>query len=132
MFLFQFVKHIIETVIEIYEILLIWWVDPQYPWTHGIGSPMRRSSMTRVNIHNCLSLSCLLYNIQCIHSSGVECYTDLCTSSARLKLNKHGNVNKSPPIDIYFLIAWLENKHFLENWNVRELMSSRVKWVVSL
>ena len=49
MFLFQFVKHIVETVIEIYEILLIWWVDPQYPWSQGIGSPIWGSSMTRVN-----------------------------------------------------------------------------------
>ena len=49
MFLFQFVKHIIETVIEIYEILLVWWVDPQYPWSQGIGSPIWGSSMTRVN-----------------------------------------------------------------------------------
>ena len=48
MFLFQFVKHIIETVIEIYEILLIWWVDPQYPWSHGIVSPIWGSSITRV------------------------------------------------------------------------------------
>ena len=48
MFLFQFVKHIIETVIEIFEILLIWWVDPQYPWSQGIGSPIWGSSMTRV------------------------------------------------------------------------------------
>ena len=46
MFLFQFVKHIIETVIDIYEILLIWWVDPQYPWSQGIGSPIWGSSMT--------------------------------------------------------------------------------------
>ena len=29
-----------------------------------------------------------------------------------LKLNKHGNINKSPPINIYFLIAGLENKYF--------------------
>ena len=29
-----------------------------------------------------------------------------------LKLKKHGNVNKSPPINIYFLIAGLENKYF--------------------
>ena len=28
-----------------------------------------------------------------------------------LKLNKHGNVNKCPPINIYFLIAGLENKY---------------------
>ena len=49
MFLFQFVKHIIETVIEIYEILLICWIDPQYPWSQGIGSPIWGSSMTRVN-----------------------------------------------------------------------------------
>ena len=49
MFLFQFVKHIIETVIEIYEILLICWVDPQYPWSQGIGSPIWGSSMIRVN-----------------------------------------------------------------------------------
>ena len=48
MFLFQFVKQIIETVIEIYKILLIWWVDPQYPWSKGIGSPIWGSSMTRV------------------------------------------------------------------------------------
>ena len=48
MFLFQFVKHIIETVIEIYEIFLIWWVDPQYPWSQGIGTPIWGSSMTRV------------------------------------------------------------------------------------
>ena len=38
-------KHIIETVREIYEILLIWWVDPQYPWSQGIGSPIWGSSM---------------------------------------------------------------------------------------
>ena len=50
MFLFQFVKQIIETVIEIYKILLIWWVDPQYPWSKGIGSPIWGSSMTRVKI----------------------------------------------------------------------------------
>ena len=49
MFLFQFVKHIIETVIEIYEILLIWWVDPQYPWSQRIGSLIWGFSMTRVN-----------------------------------------------------------------------------------
>ena len=48
MFLFQFVKHIIEKVMKIYEILLIWWVDPQYPWSQGIGSPIWGSSMTRV------------------------------------------------------------------------------------
>ena len=52
MFLFQFVKHIIETVIEIYEILLIWWVYPQYPWSQGIGSPIWGSSMIRVNPSN--------------------------------------------------------------------------------
>ena len=28
-----------------------------------------------------------------------------------LKLNKHGNVNKSPPINIYFLIAGVENNY---------------------
>ena len=28
------------------------------------------------------------------------------------ELNKHGNVNKSPPIDIYFLIAGMEKKYF--------------------
>ena len=50
MFLFQFVKHFIETVIEIYEIPLIWWVDPQYPWSQGIGSPIWGSSMTRVKL----------------------------------------------------------------------------------
>ena len=48
-----------------------------------------------------------------------------------LKLTNHGNVNKSPPMDAYFLIAGEENKYFLENRNGRELMSSRVKWVVS-
>ena len=36
-----------------------------------------------INIHNCLSLSCFLYNHQCIHSSSVECYSDLCASSVR-------------------------------------------------
>ena len=50
MFLLQFVKHIIKTVIEFYEILLIWWVDPQYPCSQGIGSPIWGSSMTRVKI----------------------------------------------------------------------------------
>ena len=59
-----------------------------------------------ISILNCLSLSFLLNNLQCIHSSGVECYTDLCTSS-----NKHGNVNKSPPINTYFSIAGLENNY---------------------
>ena len=29
-----------------------------------------------------------------------------------LKLNKHNNINKSPPINTYFLIAGLENKYF--------------------
>ena len=48
MFLFQFVKHIIETVIGIYVILRIWWVDPQHPWSQGIGSPIWGSSKTRV------------------------------------------------------------------------------------
>ena len=48
MFLFQFVNYIIETVIEIYEILMIWWIDPQYPWSQGIGSPISGPSMTRV------------------------------------------------------------------------------------
>ena len=47
-----------------------------------------------------------------------------------LKLNKHGDVDNCPPININFLIAGLENV-FLENQNVRELMSSRVKWVMS-
>ena len=50
MFLFQFVKHIIETVIEIYEIPLICWVDPKYPWSQGIGSLLWGSSMTRDKI----------------------------------------------------------------------------------
>ena len=43
-----------------------------------------------------------------------------------LKLNKHGNVYKSPPINIYFLIAGLENKHFfgkLECLSAHELSS---------
>ena len=48
-----------------------------------------------------------------------------------LKLNKHGNVNKCPPINIYFLLAVWKISIFLENQNVRELMSSRVKRVVS-
>ena len=39
-----------------------------------------------INIHNCLSLSCLLYNLQCIHSSGVECYSDRCTTSSHFKI----------------------------------------------
>ena len=30
-----------------------------------------------------------------------------------LKLNKHNNINKSLPINTYFLIAGLENKYFL-------------------
>ena len=30
-----------------------------------------------------------------------------------LELNEYSNVNKSPPINIYFLIAGLENKYFL-------------------
>ena len=29
-----------------------------------------------------------------------------------LKVNKHGNVNKSPPKNIYFLIVGVENKYF--------------------
>ena len=43
-----------------------------------------------------------------------------------LKLNKHGNVTKSPPIIIYFLIAGLENKYFLgksERLGAHELTS---------
>ena len=60
MFLFQFVKHFIETVIEIFEILLIWWVNPQYPWSHGIGSPIWGPSMTRVSI--CKHLIMNLYS----------------------------------------------------------------------
>ena len=40
-----------------------------------------------------------------------------------LKLDKHGNVDKSPPIDIYFLIAGLKNKYFFGKLDVRELMS---------
>ena len=51
MFLFQFVKYIIETVIEIYAILQIWWVDPQYPWSLVMDSPIWGSSMTRVKRH---------------------------------------------------------------------------------
>ena len=64
-----------------------------------------------INIHNCLSWSCLLYNLQCIHSISVECYSDLCTSSARFKIGKHGNVNKSPPINIHFLKAGVKNNY---------------------
>ena len=64
MFLFQFVKHIIETVIEIYEILLIWWVDPKYPWSQGIGSAIWGSSMTRVKYLPFWSIIvlCILYS----------------------------------------------------------------------
>ena len=43
-----------------------------------------------------------------------------------LKLNKHGNVDKSPPIDIHFLIVGLENKYFfgkLERPRAHELTS---------
>ena len=40
-----------------------------------------------------------------------------------LKLNQHGNVNKSLPINIYFLIAGVENNIFGQNRNVCELMS---------
>ena len=32
-----------------------------------------------------------------------------------LKLNEHGNVNKSPPINIHFLIAGVENKYSFGN-----------------
>ena len=32
-----------------------------------------------------------------------------------LKSNKHGNVNNCPPMNIYFLIAGLENKYLFEN-----------------
>ena len=60
MFLFPFVEHIIETVIEIYEIPLIWWVDPQYPWSQGIGSPILGSSMTRVNPAGLIQLATTL------------------------------------------------------------------------
>ena len=68
MFLIQFVKHIIETVIEIYEILLIWWVDPQYPWSQGIGSPIWGSSMTRVK-------SCVIRSLYDQHMSKVDYVT---------------------------------------------------------
>ena len=63
MFLFQFVKHIIETVIEIYEILLIWCLDPQYPWSQGIGSPIWGSSMTRVNVPQSIALLSRYFNM---------------------------------------------------------------------
>ena len=53
-----------------------------------------------------------------------------------LKLNKHGNINKSPPTNIYFLIAGLENKYFFgklerpwanesNGWWAHELISPR-------
>ena len=51
-----------------------------------------------------------------------------------LKLNKHGNVNKSPPINIYFLIAGLENKYFfgkLERPWAHELTSQTVGELMS-
>ena len=73
-----------------------------------------------INIHNCLSLSCLLFNLQCMHSSGVQHV---------LKLNKHGNVDKSLPMNIYFLIAGLENKYFF--WKIGTSLSSWVKRLVS-
>ena len=31
----------------------------------------------------------------------------------RIYIHKHGNVNKCLPINIYFLIAGLENKYFI-------------------
>ena len=39
-----------------------------------------------------------------------------------LKLNKHGNVNESPPINIYFLKAGVENKYFF--WKTGMSVSS--------
>ena len=73
MFLFQFVKHIIETVIEIYEILLIRWVDPQYPWSQGIGSLIWGSSMTRVKRSGTEDLNAELGNReQKYHNSGLS------------------------------------------------------------
>ena len=48
------------------------------------------------------------------------------------ELNKHGNVNKSPPINIYFLIAGLEKSISLENWNVCELTSQTGGELMSL
>ena len=81
-------------------------------------------------MHNFLSLSCLLYNLQCIHSSGVEyiqaVLSVILTIVPRqhvLKLNKHGNVNKSLPINIYILIAGLENKYFFGKLERLELSS---------
>ena len=64
-----------------------------------------------INIHNCLSLSCLL--ISNVYNQAV--WSVILTIVPRqhvLKLNKHGNVNKSPPINIYFLKAGVENKYF--------------------
>ena len=84
-------------------------------------------------VHNCLSLSCLFNNLQCIYIQAVS--SVILTFVPRqhvLKLNKYGIVNKSPPINIHFLIAGLKNKYFFRNnWNFRELMSSRVKQVMS-
>ena len=43
-----------------------------------------------------------------------------------LKLNKHGNVNKSPPINMYFFIAGLKDKYFFGKYErpwAHELMS---------
>ena len=48
-----------------------------------------------------------------------------------LKLNKHGNVIKCPPMNIYFLIAGLEINIFLENQNVRQgffFLSKKKTW----
>ena len=48
-----------------------------------------------INIHNCLSLSYLLYNLQCIHSSGAEYYIwrgvvyDILTNFLQIKTLVH-------------------------------------------
>ena len=65
-----------------------------------------------------------------VYASSVECYTFVPRQHI-LKWNKHVNVNKYPPVGIYFVIAGLENKYFFENLRIRELMSSRFKRVLS-
>ena len=67
-----------------------------------------------INIHNCLSLSCPLYNLQCICIQAV--LSVILTFVPRqnvLKLNNHSNVHKSPPINIHFFIAGQENRYFV-------------------
>ena len=49
-----------------------------------------------------------------------------------LKLNKYGNVNKSTPINIYFLIDGLENKYFFRKLERDELTSRKGGELMSL